>query len=323
MEADTGSSRLCAPRSGDVPGLTIAYMLFGLAVMAWLALRAVSRTNETPQDTLSAHRRAVDGGAVHPVAQLSLVCPRRRAVHRPWRRRTCLGHDARGDPALQAGDAARQRSGLENHRHASLCRRCRDAPAGPALRSSRAFATQIRFGVGGDLNHATWSHRRRRVCRHSLPRRGRAHRGRRPRGAGPGRRRSHCRRQRLARCDRRSRPGGRRPGGSGASARLWLRLCRGRCSRSRGHGDRVLPRWRRQRRAGVSRRHRFARSRAERPTSSWARACAATRARQHDAAADRCGARGRSAHAARLGRALHGHVAVPRDARRRSAAASA
>jgi alpha-1,6-mannosyltransferase len=37
---------------GDVPGLAIAYMIIGLAVMAWLALRAVSRTNGTPQDTL-------------------------------------------------------------------------------------------------------------------------------------------------------------------------------------------------------------------------------------------------------------------------------
>ena len=37
---------------GDVPGLTITYMLVGLAVMAWLALRAVSRPNETSQDTL-------------------------------------------------------------------------------------------------------------------------------------------------------------------------------------------------------------------------------------------------------------------------------
>ncbi len=37
---------------GDLPGLTIAYMVFGLAVMAWLALRALSRTHETPQQTL-------------------------------------------------------------------------------------------------------------------------------------------------------------------------------------------------------------------------------------------------------------------------------
>ncbi len=37
---------------GDVPGLTITYMLVGLAVMAWLALRAVSRPNETSQDAL-------------------------------------------------------------------------------------------------------------------------------------------------------------------------------------------------------------------------------------------------------------------------------
>jgi len=37
---------------GDLPGLTIAYMVFGLAVMAWLALRALSHTRETPQQTL-------------------------------------------------------------------------------------------------------------------------------------------------------------------------------------------------------------------------------------------------------------------------------
>jgi len=37
---------------GDLPGLTVAYMLFGFAVMAWLALRAVSRTNEAPQEAL-------------------------------------------------------------------------------------------------------------------------------------------------------------------------------------------------------------------------------------------------------------------------------
>jgi len=39
--------------AGDIPGLTIAYILAGLAVMAWLALRAAWRTNATPQDTLS------------------------------------------------------------------------------------------------------------------------------------------------------------------------------------------------------------------------------------------------------------------------------
>ncbi|MFM9846270.1 MAG: glycosyltransferase 87 family protein [Hyphomicrobiaceae bacterium] len=37
---------------GDVPGLAVAYMIMGLAVMAWLTLRAASRTNATPQDTL-------------------------------------------------------------------------------------------------------------------------------------------------------------------------------------------------------------------------------------------------------------------------------
>jgi alpha-1,6-mannosyltransferase len=37
---------------GDRPGLTIVYMFFGLMVMAWLALRALSRTHEAPQQTL-------------------------------------------------------------------------------------------------------------------------------------------------------------------------------------------------------------------------------------------------------------------------------
>lgn len=37
---------------GDLPGLTVAYMFFGLAVMSWLALRVVSRTNEAPQEAL-------------------------------------------------------------------------------------------------------------------------------------------------------------------------------------------------------------------------------------------------------------------------------
>jgi hypothetical protein len=37
---------------GDVPGLTIAYMLLALAIMAWLALRASSRTHSAPQETL-------------------------------------------------------------------------------------------------------------------------------------------------------------------------------------------------------------------------------------------------------------------------------
>lgn len=37
---------------GNLPGLTIGYMLLGLAVMAWLALRALSRAHDTPQDTL-------------------------------------------------------------------------------------------------------------------------------------------------------------------------------------------------------------------------------------------------------------------------------
>jgi hypothetical protein len=38
---------------GDTPDLTIPYMLLGLGIMAWLALRASWRSNATLQDTLS------------------------------------------------------------------------------------------------------------------------------------------------------------------------------------------------------------------------------------------------------------------------------
>lgn len=38
--------------AGDLPGLTAAYMLAGLAVMAWLAWRALSHPHERPQDVL-------------------------------------------------------------------------------------------------------------------------------------------------------------------------------------------------------------------------------------------------------------------------------
>ena len=38
---------------GNLPGLTGAYFLLGLALMAWLALRTVSRTQETPQVMLA------------------------------------------------------------------------------------------------------------------------------------------------------------------------------------------------------------------------------------------------------------------------------
>ena len=37
---------------GKVPGMTVAYVLVALGVMAWLALRAASRTQITPQTTL-------------------------------------------------------------------------------------------------------------------------------------------------------------------------------------------------------------------------------------------------------------------------------
>lgn len=37
---------------GDVTGLNTAYIIAGLALMAWLALRAASRTNATPQEAL-------------------------------------------------------------------------------------------------------------------------------------------------------------------------------------------------------------------------------------------------------------------------------
>lgn len=58
--------------AGHVPGLTSAYLIAGLALMAWLALRAVSRTNATPQDTL------VDIGALL-MAALFLLSP-----NYPW-----------------------------------------------------------------------------------------------------------------------------------------------------------------------------------------------------------------------------------------------
>ena len=38
--------------AGDVPGLTTAYLLCGAAIMTLLALRAISRANETPQEIL-------------------------------------------------------------------------------------------------------------------------------------------------------------------------------------------------------------------------------------------------------------------------------
>jgi alpha-1,6-mannosyltransferase len=43
---------LARAAAGDLPGLTAAYLIAGLAVLAWLALRAASRANATPQDTL-------------------------------------------------------------------------------------------------------------------------------------------------------------------------------------------------------------------------------------------------------------------------------
>jgi hypothetical protein len=48
---------------GNIPGLTIAYMLLALAVMALLALRGLSRSNETPRDVLL-HIGALFMGAV-------------------------------------------------------------------------------------------------------------------------------------------------------------------------------------------------------------------------------------------------------------------
>jgi alpha-1,6-mannosyltransferase len=38
--------------AGDLPGLTAAYVIAGFGVLAWLALRATSRANATPHDTL-------------------------------------------------------------------------------------------------------------------------------------------------------------------------------------------------------------------------------------------------------------------------------
>jgi hypothetical protein len=39
--------------AGDLPGLTVAYVFFGATVMAWLALRALSRADETPREILA------------------------------------------------------------------------------------------------------------------------------------------------------------------------------------------------------------------------------------------------------------------------------
>jgi hypothetical protein len=57
---------------GDVTGLNTAYMIAGPALMAWLALRAVSRTNATPQEAL------LDIGALL-MAALFLLSP-----NYPW-----------------------------------------------------------------------------------------------------------------------------------------------------------------------------------------------------------------------------------------------
>jgi hypothetical protein len=38
---------------GDIPGLTIAYLLMSIALLAWLTLRTVSRATAAPQDTLA------------------------------------------------------------------------------------------------------------------------------------------------------------------------------------------------------------------------------------------------------------------------------
>jgi hypothetical protein len=43
---------LARAAAGDLPGLTAVYAIAGLGVMAWLALRAASRANAAPQDTL-------------------------------------------------------------------------------------------------------------------------------------------------------------------------------------------------------------------------------------------------------------------------------
>ena len=43
---------LARAAAGDLPWLTAAYVTAGLAVLAWFALRAASRANGTPQDTL-------------------------------------------------------------------------------------------------------------------------------------------------------------------------------------------------------------------------------------------------------------------------------
>ena len=57
----------------------------------------------------------------------------------------------------------------------------------------------------------------------------------------------------------------------GYGLRVRRRRRRGPCRCA----DRVLPGWRRQRRAGISRAPSYPRSRVQKPISSWARACAA------------------------------------------------
>ena len=99
---------------GNVPGLTIAYLLAAAGMMAWLGVRAAWRTDRTPETTLRDIAVLLMAGHVRPVAELCLVLPGRRAVHRAGRRRAGLGHDAGRAPALQAAHPARQRPRLEN-----------------------------------------------------------------------------------------------------------------------------------------------------------------------------------------------------------------
>ena len=113
---------------GQVPGLTGAYVLVALGVMAWFAVRRVDTHGYAATDDARRHRRTADGRVVLPVAELCLVFPRGGSVHRARRRRAGLGHDPGSHAAVSAGDAAGQRAHLENIGHTSLRHRGRVGP---------------------------------------------------------------------------------------------------------------------------------------------------------------------------------------------------
>ena len=72
---------------GDFPGLTIAYSILSLSLMGCLAARAFTRVDATPQDILADVAALTIAALFVLFPKLSLVFPRCRPVHRPWRRR--------------------------------------------------------------------------------------------------------------------------------------------------------------------------------------------------------------------------------------------